>query len=182
MPVVLLGANVNNKPNFMPLSWISYIEHQRPMIALSPFQTHYTNKGIKDNQTFSINTPSEDMVIPTDYCGLISGEELDKSNIFDVFYGELKTAPMIKEAVINLECKVVKIIDTMEFMRDMDIEKGHDFIIGEIVQVYAEEKYLTNGIPDMTKIRPYCFSQNDNNYWKLGEHIGRAWSIGRNYK
>jgi len=33
------------------------------------------------------------MVTATDYCGIKSGKKVDKSKIFELFYGELKTAP-----------------------------------------------------------------------------------------
>ena len=39
----------------------------------------------------------------TDYCGLYSGRKVDKSRLFEVFYGELKTAPLIMECPVNLE-------------------------------------------------------------------------------
>ena len=178
MPVVLIGANVNGKPNFMPIAWASIVEHNPPMIAISSYETHHTNQGIKENRTFSVNTPSEGMVEITDYCGLVTGKETDKSEIFDIFYGELKTAPMIVHSPINLECEVVKIIDIKEFT---DREKGHELIIGKIIQAYADEYYLTNDIPDITKLKPFVYS-NDGNYWKLGEHLGKAFSIGQNYK
>jgi flavin reductase (DIM6/NTAB) family NADH-FMN oxidoreductase RutF len=172
MPVVLIGVNINNKPNFMPLAWACIVEHNPPMILISSSQNHYTNIGIKENNTFSVNTPSEDMLVPTDYCGIISGKELDKSNIFEVFYGDLETAPMILDAPLNLECELFKTID---------LDKGHDIFIGKIINAYSEDKYLTNGIPDIKKMNTFFFSMNDNNYWKIGEHIGRAWSIGKSY-
>ena len=172
MPVVLIGVNIKSKPNFMPLAWVSIVEHKPPTILISSSQSHYTNAGIKENNCFSVNTPSEDMIIPTDYCGLKSGKDIDKSKIFDVFYGDLKSAPMIIDAPLNLECKLVKSID---------LGKGHDIFIGEIINAYSEDKYLTNGIPDLIKMKTFLFSMNDNNYWKIGEHLGRAWNIGRKY-
>ena len=36
--------------------------------------------------------PSENIVVETDYCGIMTGKKTDKAVIFDVFYGELKTA------------------------------------------------------------------------------------------
>ena len=173
MPVVLVGALVKGKANFMPIAWVSIVEHRPPMISISSNQSHYTNKGIKENKTFSINLVSEKMVKLTDYLGLKSGKEIDKSNLFEMFFGDLKTAPMIKDAPVNLECKLVKTID---------IEKGHDIFIGEIINAYSEDEYLTNGIPDIQKFNPFVFSMNDNNYWNIGGHLGRAWSIGRDYK
>ena len=87
---------------------------------------------------------------------------------------------MIKIAPLNLECKVVKIIDTKEFIAPD--KKGHYIFIGEIIQAYANEEHLTNGIPDISKMKPFTLTQVDTNYWRIGERIGRAWSIGRNYK
>ncbi|TXT59390.1 MAG: Flavoredoxin [Promethearchaeota archaeon] len=173
MPVVLIGALIEERANFMPIAWTCIAEHKPPMILISASHTHLTNKGIKENQCFSVNFTSEDMVIETDYCGIKSGKDINKSTVFKVFYGDLKKAPMINESPINLECKVDKIIDN---------QRGHDIIIGEIVNAYAEDKYLTNGIPDIKKLNPLIFSMNDNNYWKLGEHIGRAWKIGHQYE
>ncbi len=172
MPVVIIGANVKGKANFMTIAWFSMVENKPPMICISSSKTHYTNEGIKENQTFSVNLPSEDMIEITDYVGIVSGKKIDKSDLFKIFYGDLKTAPMIKNTAVNYECKVVKIVD---------LEKTHNIFIGEIVHAYAEEKYLTNGIPDTKKIHPLIYSR-DKNYWKIGERIGKAFDIGRNYR
>ncbi|TFF89294.1 MAG: flavin reductase family protein [Promethearchaeota archaeon] len=180
-PVVLIGANVNAKPNFNAIGWVCALEFGPPLISISSNQQHYNNIGIKENQTFSVNTPSVDMVEISDYCGMKSGKKVDKSELFDVFYGELKTAPMIKEAPLNLECKVIHTVDTTEIA---NAKNGHDIFIGEVVQAYAEDKYLTKGALDVAKINPFVLSNSMNkmNYYKIGEEIGRAWRVGRNYK
>ncbi len=177
MPVVLIGANVNGKANFLTLAYVGIVESKPPMISISSYQTHHTNIGIKENKTFSVNTPSEGMVEVTDFCGLKSGKEIDKSEIFDIFYGELKTAPMIIHSPLNLECKVVKTISITEFS---GAEKGHEIFIGEIVNAYSDDYYLSNEKPDIKKLNPLLYSSN--NYWKLSEPIGKAFSIGKNYK
>ena len=46
------------------------------------------------------------MMEKTDFCGLVSGRDIDKAALFDVFYGELKTAPMITECPLSLECRL----------------------------------------------------------------------------
>ena len=51
-----------------------------------------------------------DLLEKNDYCGLVSGEKTDKSHVFDVFYGSLKTAPMIKECPVNLECQLIQML------------------------------------------------------------------------
>jgi flavin reductase (DIM6/NTAB) family NADH-FMN oxidoreductase RutF len=97
MPVSLVGAHVDDKPNFMTVAWFSMASYNPPRMAIVLGKNHYTNPGIKENKAFSVCLPSEDMAEVTDYCGIVSGKKTDKSKIFDLFYGELKTAPMIKD-------------------------------------------------------------------------------------
>lgn len=79
-----------------------------PLVYVSLHQRHYTTQGIEENQTYSINIPSTSLLAVTDYCGLVTGAEVDKLALFEVFYGELETAPMIAACPVNLECRVVK--------------------------------------------------------------------------
>ena len=181
-PVVLVGANVKGKPNFNAIGWSVAVEHRPPLVSISSNQIHHNNVGIRENQTFSINIPSEDMVEITDCCGMKSGRKFDKGSIFDVFYGELKTAPMITEAAINMECKVIHTVDTTKIS---SASHGHDIFIGEVVQAYCEEKYLTNGVPDITKVKPMALGATDKNklfYYSLGKQLGRCFKIGLSYK
>ena len=175
-PVVLIGANVNGKPNFEPLAYISSVEDKPPLISIASYETHFTNIGIKENGTFSVNTPSEEIIEGTDYCGIVSGKEADKSEVFEVFYGELKSAPMISKAPLNLECKVIKTL----VIKDLTgVEKGHELFIGEVVNAYAEDQYLTEGAPDISKINSFTYSMKQ--YWKVGERVAKAWEIGKKY-
>ena len=172
MPVTLLGANVKGKANFMALGWVSRVNASPPMIGVGVYKSHYTREGIKENGSFSVNYPGEEMVRETDYCGLVSGEKIDKSGMFEVFYGELETAPMIKECTLNLECKLV---ETLEFPTNY-------FFVGEIIAAYSEEQYLTQGKPDIKKMEPLLLTMPDNSYWTVGNYTGAAWKIGKSLK
>lgn len=173
MPTVLIGANVNGKPNFVTIAFCGSLQYKPPMLVISSGKNHYTNIGIRENNTFSVNTPSIEMVEVTDYIGTKSGKQIDKSNLFEIFYGDLENAPMISEAPVNHECKVVNIID---------LRSTNDIIIGEIVQTYVNEECITNGKPDIQKIQPILFSGFDANYMKVGDILARAYKVGRNYK
>jgi flavin reductase (DIM6/NTAB) family NADH-FMN oxidoreductase RutF len=173
MPITLVAARVNGKPTCMTIAFCGIVQISPPLIAVSCSQGHYTNIGIRENRTFSVNIPSEDMVKVTDYVGLYSGKKVDKSGLFDYFYGELKTAPMIRECPLNLECRLLK---------QVEIPGTDEMFIGEIMAVYTEDKYLSNGTPDISKIKPIIFSMGDNNYWKLGDLLGPAWSIGKGFQ
>jgi len=172
MPITLVGANVNGKPNYLTIAFCGMVNLRPPAISVALNKAHYTNSGIRENKTFSVNIPSAEMAKITDYCGLVSGSKVDKSKLFETFYGKLKTAPMIRECPLNLECKLVQ---TLEFSVD-------EVFVGEIIAAYAEERYLTNGLPDIKKINPIVFSMHDNNYWKVGDLVGRAWNIGKKFK
>lgn len=172
MAVTLLGVNVRGKANFMALGWVSRVNANPPMIGIGVGSHHYTIVGLKENRTFSINVPDLSMMEKTDYCGLVSGEKVDKSGLFSVFYGDLKTAPMIDECPLCLECRVMR---TLEF-------QTNEFFVGEIVASFTEDRYMTDGKPDIKKINPLLLTMPDNRYWTVGDHVGNAWNAGKTLK
>jgi flavin reductase (DIM6/NTAB) family NADH-FMN oxidoreductase RutF len=172
MPVSLDGAYVEGKPNFLAVAWFTMASYKPPRIAITLGKGHYTNPGIKENKTFSICLPSEDMVEITDYCGIVSGKKSDKSEIFDLFYGDLKTAPLIRDCPLCMECKLLEIVES----------GPNEIFIGEIVGTYTEEKFLTDGKLDFRKMKPLVLSQPDTSYWSLGKQVAKAWNIGKRYK
>jgi len=173
MPAVIVGVNIGGRPNYLTVSYCGIVQHTPPMISVAINHLHYSNEGFKENGTFSVNIPSKGMAEAADYCGLVSGRKVDKSKLFDNFYGKLKTAPMIRQCPLNLECKVVNSID---------FGGTNQIYLGQIMQAYTEDKYLSGKLPDIKKIDPLIFSMHDNNYWSLGEHVGKAWNIGKKYE
>jgi flavin reductase (DIM6/NTAB) family NADH-FMN oxidoreductase RutF len=170
MPCSIVGADVNGKPNFLAVAWFTMCNPKPAYIAVSLGKSHYTNPGIKANGTFSVNIPSAGVAEKADYCGIVSGKNADKSAVFDVFYGKLKTAPMAKECPFNIECKLIQTVDL----------PAEELFIGEIVAAYCEETCLTDGTPDLAKIDPFLLvSSAGKRYMKLGPDIGGAWEIGK---
>jgi flavin reductase (DIM6/NTAB) family NADH-FMN oxidoreductase RutF len=93
LPTTLVGALVNGKPNYITIAHVGIMDMGSVSLGMS--KVHYTNEGIKENGTFSINIPSVKMVRKTDYCGLVSGKTENKADMFKTFFGKLKSAPMI---------------------------------------------------------------------------------------
>jgi flavin reductase (DIM6/NTAB) family NADH-FMN oxidoreductase RutF len=172
MPVVIVGAEVNGKPNYLTVAWITRVNFSPPMLGIALGKSHHTNKGIREHGEFSVSVPGAELVKAVDYAGLVSGLKTDKSELFEPFYGELRHAPMVRECPLTMECRVVQTVDL----------PVNEFIIAEIVGVYTEEHFLTDGKPDMEKMDPFVLSMPDNHYWRLGEPIGRAWQSGREFK
>ncbi len=172
MPVTLVGATVEGRANFMAVGWVMRVNWKPPLLAVALNKAHFTPKGIREHRTFSVNFPGADLMDKADYCGLVSGHKVDKSGLFRVFCGELKTAPLIEECPLNLECRLYQVVEL----------PANDLFIGEIVAAYADEDCLTDGRPDIVKINPLVLTMPDNNYWTVGDHAGQAWSAGKKLK
>lgn len=168
MPVVLIGAQVDGKANFMPAGWCSRANANPPMIVCGINRMHYTARGIRECGTFSVNLPPASLLEKTDYCGLVSGSAVDKSGVFTVCYGKLQTAPMIRECPVSMECMLVTAIEL----------PANILFVGEITGAYADLSVIKNGRPDFSAIDPLILTMPDNTYWRLGAPAGKAWKAG----
>ena len=172
-PTTIVGAIVDGKPNFITIAHIGIVNHAKPyLISLSMAKPHYTNAGIKENKAFSVNIPSENLVVETDYVGLVSGKKTDKSEVFEIFYGNLKKAPMIKLCPINMECRLYDIYDT----------PTHDLFVGEIIETYADESVLKDGKVDLAMAKPLLFDMSSIQYWSIGKALANCWNVGKKMK
>jgi flavin reductase (DIM6/NTAB) family NADH-FMN oxidoreductase RutF len=172
-PTVIVGAFVEGKPNFITIAHIGIVNHAKPhLISLSMGKAHYTNAGIRENKEFSVNVPSESLLVETDYVGIVSGKKVDKSGVFDIFYGGLSKAPLIKACPLGMECRLYDTYDT----------PTHDLFIGEIVETHAEASVLTDGKVDVSKVRPLLFDMSTVKYWSLGSAVAGCWNVGKQMK
>jgi flavin reductase (DIM6/NTAB) family NADH-FMN oxidoreductase RutF len=166
-PISIVGAMVNGKPNYLTVAYVSMVNRQPQYIGVGLNKVHYTNAGVKESGTFSVNFPSRAAVEVTDYLGLVSGRKYDKSTKVETFFGKLKTAPMIKECPHNLECRLIQTIDL----------PGNEFFIGEVVAAYTDEQCLTNGVPDIKKVDPIMLAGPQ--YLGTGDYVAKAWDVGK---
>ena len=172
-PTTIVGAMVGGKPNFLTIAHIGIVNHAKPhLISVSLGKVHHTNAGIKENKAFSVNIPSEDLEVETDYVGIVSGKKTDKSGVFEIFHGELDNAPMIQACPLNMECKLYDTYDT----------PTHDLFIGEIVETYADESVLSEGKVDITRVKPLLFDMSSIRYWSLGDAVANCWNVGKKLK
>ena len=169
MPAVLVGADVDKKPNFMTAAFCNIMAFKPPALSVGIQKIRYTMKGIETNGTFSVNIPSASLVKEVDRCGLYSGRNKDKSKTFNTFYGVLKTAPLIEECPLNLECRVKHTLDL----------GSHLLIVGEIVETHITETCLTDGKADPEKIDPLVYIPTIRKYYRLGEFVADAFKVGK---
>jgi flavin reductase (DIM6/NTAB) family NADH-FMN oxidoreductase RutF len=109
----------------------------------------------------------------TDYCGIVSGKMTDKAALFDLFYGDLKTAPMIDQYPVCMECRLERTVDFTT----------HDVFLGEIAATYAQKEVLmADGNIDISKVKPLLFDMSSKKYWSLGKAVGICWNVGKQLK
>lgn len=169
VPTVVVGTNVDGKPNYLAVGFVSGVNIKPPILGVSLNRKHYSIKGLLENGTFSVNIPSVDNLLATDYCGLVSGRSVDKASLFTSFYGELQTAPMIEEFPIVCECKYTG--QKVDFAMDT-------IYFGEVVQAYVNQDLYKKGQPaDILRINP-LLTGLDRQYRVVGQSIGKAFSIG----
>ena len=174
-PTVLVGADVDGRPNFMAVAWAGIAGGNPPMVSVALRHIRHTLKGVRQNMTFSVNIPSVSLVKETDYCGLVSGAKTDKVKDcnFKVFYGVLKTAPLIEQCPVNIECEVQHILNL----------GSHALVVGKIVETHVSEDCLTDDKLDVKKIRPIIYNPRPaTGYYAVGEKVAEAFSTGREIK
>jgi len=169
----ILGTQVKGIPNFITIAHVGIMNHGTPQyLSFGVSKTHYSNQGIIENEMFSVNIPSQGLVVETDYFGIMTGKNTDKSDVLDIFYGDSKSAPMLKDCPINMECRLA---------RNIDFET-HDVFIGEILKTHVNEEVLTNDKIDVTKVKPLLFDMSSIKYYSIGDPVANCWNVGKELK
>jgi flavin reductase (DIM6/NTAB) family NADH-FMN oxidoreductase RutF len=173
MPTTLVGATVDGRPNFLAVAHVGILNHGTPQyLSIGLHKSHYSNAGIHENEAFSICLPSQDLMLETDYCGIMTGKKTDKAALFDVFYGQLENAPMIRQCPVNMEMKLHQVLDF----------QSHDIFVGELVQTYADDRVMIDGSIDIAALKPLLFDMASKKYWRLGASVGNCWNAGKALK
>ncbi|MDQ0205192.1 flavin reductase family protein [Pectinatus haikarae] len=169
-PLVIIGAMVQDKPNWLIAGHVGIIGHDRIMVSLA--KPHYTNKGIKENKVLSVNIVNEKLLSEASYVGKVSGSKVDKSTVFAHSIGELG-APLVNASPLTMECSVVDVYDT----------EGFESFVLKIEHTYAEESILNEeGKIDYHVLKPVLFEMPTYEYVKTGAVLGMCVSFADQYK
>lgn len=170
----IVGAVVEGRPNFLAIAHVGILNHGQPQyLSFGIHKSHHSNKGILEHGQFSVNIPGQDLMIQTDYVGIVTGKNTDKSTVFELFTGQLEHAPLIKGCPVCMECRLHK---TLDF-------DTHDVFVGQVVTTWADEAVLTDkGKIDPVKARPLLFDMGTLSYYGLGQPLGGCWNVGKKLK
>jgi len=169
MPVLIVGTyDENGVPNAMNAAWGAITDMNEITISMSP---HKTTENLLKSGAFTVSFATEETVIACDYVGVETAskvpDKFEKAG-FHATKSECVNAPLIDELPMAVECKVKSYED--------------EILIGEIVNVCADESVLTDGKIDPKKLKPIAYDPVNHTYMGLGEVVGKAFQDGLQLK
>ena len=168
-PVLIIATyDENGVPNAMNAAWGITTDYKEITISLSD---HKTTDNLAIRKAFTVSMATEDQVAACDYVGIESGRKVpnkfEKAG-FHATKSAFVDAPLIDELPMALECVVKSYAD--------------EILIGEIVNVSADESVITDGAIDPKKLKPIAFDPANGAYLALGDKIADAFRIGMTLK
>lgn len=172
MPVLILGSyDKDGTPDAMNAAWGGISEENEISICVSA--DHKTIKNILASGAFTVSVADKDNVIAADYVGIVSGnKEPDKIKKagWTAVKSDFVNAPLFEELPMALEC----------ILKSYDEESCR--LVGEILNVCADERILTDGKIDLAKFSPITYDPVNHYYLTLGKSVGKAFSDGNKLK
>ena len=169
-PVLIVGSyDAQGNPDAMNAAWGGISDSAQITMCLS--ESHKTVKNILETGAFTVSMATEDTVVGCDYVGIESGRKVPDKFAragFHATKSEFVNAPLIDELPMALECKV------------KSFDNG--ILVGEIVNVCADESVLTDGKIDPKKLKPIAFDPVNNTYLAMGDKVGDAFGSGKALK
>lgn len=176
-PLWIIGTyDREGNPDAMAAAWAGIANSEPPCVVVGVRSSRQTYENILENRCFTINVPKTSLAPQADYFGIESGREekgkFEKAGLTAGRAGKIN-APYVKEFPLHLECRLA----------DRMTMGSHVVIIGQILDVVADESVLDEqGRPDIKKIDPVIFAPVMQQYFGVGENIGKAFEIGKGFK
>jgi len=158
----------------MTAAWGGICCSNPPCIAVSVRPERWTHKAIVARKAFTVCVPSAAQAAMVDFAGMVSGAREDKFSAtgLTAVRSKVVDAPYVDECPLVLECEL-----------QATLELGsHTQFVGRILNVGIESDCLNeSGQPDMYRIDPLLYDGGQKQYCRVGEPLGKAFSLGRQY-
>ena len=167
-PCVMIATwDKDHTPDVMMAAWAGQYDHNQIVVSMSK---HKTTENIELTGAFTVSFADVRTVAESDYLGIASGTKVPDKVAkvgFTVSPSPNVDAPIIDQYPLTLECKVVSWKDGI--------------LVGEVVNMSADECILTDGKVDLGKLQPIVFDAAALTYRALGEVVGQAWGSGKKF-
>ncbi len=175
VPAALIVGGTTEKMDVATIAWVGMVSSTPPTIGVSFDKRRYTLELIQATKEFTVNIPSADLVIETDYCGLVSGRGLNKFTKADLtpIPSQRIQTPIIEECPFNLECRVTQEVQLGDFV----------LVMGEVVETHIDQDKVfavdRDVKIDIAKVNPLVYCPTIREYWSIGNKLGNAFQIGK---
>ena len=167
-PCVMIATwDADHNPDVMMAAWAGQYDAKQIVISLSK---HKTTENLELTGAFTVSFADIRTVAESDYLGIVSGNQVPDKVArvgFTVTPSPNVDAPIINEYPLTLECKVISWEDGI--------------LVGEVVNQSADERILTDGKVDLSKLQPIVFDAAGMCYRAIGEVVGGAWNAGKKF-
>ena len=167
-PCVMIATwDKDRTPDVMMAAWAGQYDHKQIVVSMSK---HKTTENLELTGAFTVSFADINTIAESDYFGLVSGNKVPDKIArvgFTVTPSPNVDAPIINEYPLSLECKVVS--------------WGGGILIGEVVNMSADERILTDGKVDLEKLQPIVFDAASMSYRSIGKMVGKAWGDGKRF-
>jgi flavin reductase (DIM6/NTAB) family NADH-FMN oxidoreductase RutF len=167
-PCVMIATwDKEHTPDVMMAAWAGQYDYKQIVVSMSK---HKTTENLEATGAFTVSFADVHTVAESDYLGLVSGKKVPGKVAkagFSFTPSPNVDAPIINEYPLTLECKVVSWADGI--------------LVGEVVNMSADERILTDGKVDLEKLQPIVFDAASMTYRAIGEVVGKAWGAGKKF-
>ncbi|MCR4650457.1 MAG: flavin reductase family protein [Lachnospiraceae bacterium] len=165
LPAVMVSvSDGKGKDNILTVAWVGTVCSDPAMVSISVRKSRYSYDWIIKTGEFVINLTTEELAWATDYCGVVSGRDVNKWEKCGLHKipGTVVNVPYIEESPVAIECKVRSITEL----------GTHDMFLAEIVAVHADDRYMDEkGTFHLEKAHPLVYSHG--RYYSMGEELGK---------
>ena len=165
VPAVMVSVtDKEGKSNIITVAWAGTVCTNPPMVSISVRPSRYSYQILEETGEFVINLTNESLVKACDYCGVVSGRDVDKfaKTGLTPIPMEHVHAMGIDESPVNMECKST---EKRELGR-------HTMFIAEVVGVTVDDQYMDEtGKFHINESGLVMYSHGE--YFALGKKLGK---------
>ena len=170
-PVLIIGTyDENDVPNAMNAAWGGTYDFDKIIISVSK---HKSTENIKIHKAFSVSFATKSTVVAADFVGIVSAnndkDKMKKAGLHAVCSSKVH-APLFDEFPFAIECELDK----------YDEDEG--ILIGKIVNVCVDEKYVKDGKVDFEKLEIITYDPTNSKYRLVKEEVADAFKCGTSLK
>lgn len=157
-PALLVSMEYNGEKNVMTAGMFSVFSGKPPLIGIGIALTRHSYGIIYKSREFVVNVPTKKLIKALCLCGYKSGRDVDKFSVTGLspLRASKVKAPLIQECPANVECKVVREVETGNYV----------WFIGEVMAMHVDEEY------DWEESLFYKWTEKGGFFYRVGKQVG----------